>query len=668
MLPVIVLVLILVSFLFPWKLNFLRDTIAHKVEDGTGRTFVVDGDIWLYWLKGPLVTIDGLQLGNPSWASTPQMVTVEHVEATISLFNLLHKRVVIPKLSVIKPVANLEEGPDNKRNWYFDKQQSDSSTSVVIDEMAIDQGHVGYVAKAKNTNVQADLATLTGTNVDAKGDGSTNGIGAKATGTWNGMKLDVDAKGGDLLRLKDTDTAYPFNVKATIGASHVAADGTVTGIAALKAADLKVSLSGANLADWYRITGIGLPETPPYATTGHVRISDNVYRYENFTGHLGASDIAGSVAFEKRAQRPFVSGTLASKQLDLNDLAPMTGKKPEPAVAPKIVDATKPEKVLPQQTFSTEKWNTLDADVRFTGETIKNAGSIPFDHLEIHATMQDRVLSFTPMSFGFADGKMGGNFRFDGSADPMRATVDAKFADLSLARLTPKVTQTSKASFGRLNGTVKLDGRGNSIATMMATSNGTAQVAMGRGESSSLLLELVGLQGPQVVRYLLGDTNSKIDCAIADFGIKDGDMATSTSLIDTDKNIITFVGDANFANEKLDFKVTPLPKQRSVAVLRTPFYMTGTFANPNVRPDFGTLGARVGGAVALGLVNPALSLLPLIETAPGKDEDANCADLLAKIRNAPVKNTDAPEQVKPAKQPKAAVPKTAEAGPPAGAR
>ncbi len=651
--PLAVLVLVLISLLFPWKLNFLRDTIAKKVEDGTGRSFAISGDVWLYWLQGPRVTIDGLQLGNPAWASTPQMVSVDHVDTTVSLGSLLHKRVVLPKLSVVRPIANLEEGADGKRNWYFDKQQSDSSTAIVVEQMAIDQGHVGYVVKSRNTDVQADLATLTGAEVDTKGGGATNGIGAKATGLWNGLKLDVDAKAGDLLTLKNTDTPFPLDVKASIGASRVSASGTVTGVPKVKAADLKVTLAGANLADWYRIIGIGLPETPPYQTSGHVRIADGVYHYEDFTGKLGSSDIGGSVKFEKREPRPFVSGTLVSNQLDLNDLAPLAGKKLEPAVAPRVVDATKPQKLMPQETFNTEKWNTVDADIHFTGKSIKNAGAIPFDNLDIHATMQDRVLAFTPLSFGFADGKMGGNFRFDGSVSPMRATVDAKFSDLSLARLTPKVTQTAKASLGRLNGAVKIDGRGNSIGTMLATSNGTAQIAMGRGESSSLLLELIGLQGPQVVRYLLGDQKSKIGCAIGDFAITNGDMATTTSLVDTDLNVITFVGDADFKTEKMDFKISPLPKQKSIVVLRTPFYVTGTFVNPSVRPDLGTVAARVGGVVALGLLNPLAALIPLIETGPGQDSD--CAALLAKIKNAPVKNTDTPDQVKPAPQRKTAV-------------
>ena len=38
------------------------------------------------------------------------------------------------------------------------------------------------------------------------------------------------------------------------------------------------------------------------------------------------------------------------------------------------------------------------------------------------------------------------------------------------------------------------------------------------------------------------------------------------------------------------------------------------------------------GAIALGIVNPLLALIPLIETGPGKDND--CAALLAKIKDA----------------------------------
>ena len=127
-----------------------------------------------------------------------------------------------------------------------------------------------------------------------------------------------------------------------------------------------------------------------------------------------------------------------------------------------------------------------------------------------------------------------------------------------------------------------------------------------------------------------------------------GDLATKTSLVDTDVNVITFAGNLDFKDEKLDFRVTPLPKQKSIVVLRTPFNIGGTLANPSVLPDFTTLGARIGGAVALGFVNPLLALLPLVETGPGHDED--CSALLAKIKDVPIKDVNAAGQVTTVRQ------------------
>ena len=56
-----------------------------------------------------------------------------------------------------------------------------------------------------------------------------------------------------------------------------------------------------------------------------------------------------------------------------------------------------------------------------------------------------------------------------------------------------------------------------------------------------------------------------------------------------------------------------------------------------------------------------VATIMLIETGPGRDSD--CTALLAKVKDAPVKNTDAPGQVKPIKQPRVVVPKTAEPTP-----
>ena len=95
---------------------------------------------------------------------------------------------------------------------------------------------------------------------------------------------------------------------------------------------------------------------------------------------------------------------------------------------------------------------------------------------------------------------------------------------------------------------------------------------MGRGELSSLLLELAGLQGPQIVRYLLGDRNAKVNCVLGDFEVVNGDMRTKTAVIDTELNVVDITGDALdkkiAAMEAYATEIREFPHPRSGKYLR----------------------------------------------------------------------------------------------------
>ena len=64
--------------------------------------------------------------------------------------------------------------------------------------------------------------------------------------------------------------------------------------------------------------------------------------------------------------------------------------------------------------------------------------------------------------------------------------------------------------------------------------------------------------------------------------------------------------------------------------LQSPILVGGTFARPEVGVDKGQVALRAVGAVALGVINPFLALIPLIDAGPGADSD--CAQL---VRDAP---------------------------------
>lgn len=73
-----------------------------------------------------------------------------------------------------------------------------------------------------------------------------------------------------------------------------------------------------------------LPDTPPYSTDGHLsaelkRAKGAIYRYQNFNGKIGDSDIHGSLSYQVSKPRPSLNGELVSNQLRFADLAPLIG-------------------------------------------------------------------------------------------------------------------------------------------------------------------------------------------------------------------------------------------------------------------------------------------------------------------------------------------------------
>jgi uncharacterized protein involved in outer membrane biogenesis len=86
-------------------------------------------------------------------------------------------------------------------------------------------------------------------------------------------------------------------------------------------------------------------------------------------------------------------------------------------------------------------------------------------------------------------------------------------------------------------------------------------------------------------------------------------------------------GAVNLKSEEMDLKLNPKPKDSSVLSLNSPLYLRGTFSDPKPSPDVGKLAAKGLGAIVMGIINPLLSVLPLLKE--GKQEESPCEQLIA---------------------------------------
>ncbi len=650
---VVALGAVLVIFLSVFDWNLLRGYIGAKVTEKTGREFSIDGNLDVDFLPfPPRIYAERLRLANASWGSSPTMLDIQKLEFSISLLNLLKGDVVFPEASLSQPQILLEKSADGKRNWILDREQNLNDQAPRVGRLSVDTGTLVFRDPAIKTDISVAVSPAS-----VRQDIRQVGINFKAKGRFKGMASSAEGTGGKVLSLFDTQTPYPIKADISIGATKAAVDGTVTGLATFSAVDTRLNLRGDDLSALFPIIGIPLPPSPPYKVAGRLVRKDTTWHYDNFSGKVGDSDLAGDFNVKVGGKRPFVRANLVSRKLDLDDLGgfigalPQTGPGETSSKAQKKTAAVKAERsrVLPDKEYRLERLHAIDADVKFTGKSITGR-KLPLDDLVAHLKIDNGKVTLEPLDFGVAGGNVVSNIALDTNRKPLFAQADIQFKKLALNKLFPtiKLTESSK---GLIGGRAKLTGTGNSFAKLLATSNGRAGFSMSGGQISNLLLEIIGIDGAEIIKFLFGgDQNVAVRCLVADFSVKDGVMNTDVFVLDTEDTNISGEGKLSLKDESIHLTLLPYPKDKSFMSLRSPLLARGTFKHPTFAPDMNKVAARGGAALILGaLLTPLAAILPLIETGPGKDSD--CGGLIASL------NQTGPHDARVAKQKELASPK-----------
>lgn len=635
---------------FPW--DWLRGPVNRYVSEQTGRRFEITRRLDVKLGRTSRVMADGIEFANPDWARDPYLVKAESAEFEIKLWPLLRGQIQLPLVNLRQPVFGLQIQADGRRTWALGKDTSDVSTVPVIDLLLVDQGTLSYLAEAQGADIKAEFAisNVTGVKPGSTATAPDLPLSYKARGTWKKQAFAAQGRTGSVLQLSEKNVQpFPIEIKASAGRTSLQAQGSIGNLAALDGLDASFDLRGQTLADLYNLLGVVLPDTPTYALQGHLGKQGPVWKVAGIQGRLGQSDLSGQLVYERSGRLALLSGNVQSKALNFEDLGPLVGvpadrsgrttktvARARSSSAAKQVQA--PGKVLPTAALDLDRLKTMNADVRYKVAEVKNAKGLPLERIDAHIRLSNGVLQLDPLDLGVAGGRLAGLIRIDANTKPVAVQTRLDASLLQLNRLFPRIEST-KGSLGRLNGRIDLAGQGNSTAQVLGSSSGSVALLMGQGEVSNILLEFMGLDGGEIIKFLVGgDKNVRLRCAAAAFDVKQGLMSSRAILLDTADTVFNGNGQINLANETLDLVLYPKPKDRSILSLRSPLKITGTFADPSAGPDKGALAGRAGMALLLGAINPLLALAATVETGPGKDAD--CEGVLALA--SPVKPPEKP--------------------------
>lgn len=647
--PVIAIIIVLT---FDW--NRAKPWLDAKVSTAIERPFVINGNLAVHWevparsipkgertwrdyIPWPHLYADDVHVGNPAGLPQRDMASVRQFSFSLDPFGLLGHRIHVPVLRFDGPQAELLRLDREHYNWAFRHDEKTSKWKLDLDRLVLTRG----VVHVQDAVTKADITA----NIDTLQNDPTYGLAWTLTGSYNGAPLGGGGKTGTVLSLTESDIRFPIQADVHSANSRIAVEGTVTNPAHLAGIDLHLKLAAPSMARLYAFTGLVLPETPAFSTEGHLigNMGENKshWTYRDFKGKVGESDIAGSLEFSAGKPRDKLTGKIASHLLRFADLGPLIGADSNASKRARGVEAVQPDsKALPVEKFHTEKWKVLDADVRYTAERIIKDKGLPLSKLDTHLVMNDGVLTLHPLNFVLAGGNVNSNIKLDGSGqgtgkDAIKATLAATARHVQIKQLFPGIQKIQQATVGEINAEAKLSSTGDSVAAMLAGSNGEVKGLVSQGVVSKLLLEEAGLNVANViVTKLFGDKEVQLNCLASDLDVKDGVAQTRYFVLDTADAIVDIDGTVNMSTEAMNLRVKPETKGLRLFTLRTPFYVKGTFKHPDLSLDKKVLALKGGAAAALAVVAaPAAALLPLINTGPG--ETSPCAALLAQARVKP---------------------------------
>jgi len=608
----------IVAVVLLWNWDWFAPMVAARASAEIGRPVRIEH---LHIRLGRVTTIavDGVTVANPpGWAPGPPLAEVQQLLVRVDLLHyLFHHRLVVPLVELRDPSFSAVETPAGEANWRL-ALPAGSGGGTELGNLVIVNGQAHVVVPKLRANFTVMIATRHAPGMEPQ-------LLAEAHGIYAGQPITARMVGGAILALREANQPWPIDLRIANGPTTVSLVGSVRDPLALAGADLRLQLAGPDMGRLEPLTGMPVPQTPPYRVSGHLDFAPHRIRFENFAGTVGSSDLEGSISVAPGKPRDVIDAELHSRLVNLADLGGFIGAKA--GSAPSAAAAASPT-VLPTRTLHVPELNWADIHLRYEGGRIEGR-SMPLDNLAVALDIVNNEIMLHPISFGVGRGRISASVQLVPAGSELRTNASIDFQSVDVARLMAATHVFNGA--GTISGSGRIVTAGNSIAQMAANGNGAILLGMSGGDLSAMLVDLSGLEFGNALLAKLGvPKDTQVECMITDFALTRGVMQPRPMIVDTKEAIVTVTGRVDLRDEKLDLRLRTRPRHFSIGSLPGPINVDGTLKHPGIMPGAETF-VRGGLAVGLGIFLAPLAVLPTIQF--GTSDHGACDRLLAEARS-----------------------------------
>jgi uncharacterized protein involved in outer membrane biogenesis len=315
---------------------------------------------------------------------------------------------------------------------------------------------------------------------------------------------------------------------------------------------------------------------------------------------------------------------LSSNQIDISKLG-------QGAAAAPARPAPASDKMFSDEPLPFTELNLADANVRYTTKKLV-LPDMTVQNVNVTVALKGGDLAVKPFALELNGGKINGEVALNARNQTLAAKVDVRGFKSGDYLRENKITDYLKGASTDL--TVDVRGKGRSVRALMASLDGTTTLVVGDGQIDSRLYEIVGADLVKIINPTGKQSESKLNCVVQRFEIKDGVATSKVFTADTNSTTLTGEGTLNLGTEVPSLLLDQKPKDTSIFGVIPPIRVGGTFANLSFLPD--AAGTALGVAKTVGgaalMANPvglAAGLIARNATAD-KPQDA-CQQALAQV-------------------------------------
>ena len=495
LLPILLFVSVLV-YLDNADLSQHRDVIAEQVSKLAGRRLSLGGELDLNLSMTPSIVISDIALANAAWASEPEMLTIQRVDAQIDLSALLHGDIHILRFHVEDVKSLLETNADGLGNWVLVEagdDEVDSDDTGKTGELRLPWigdafiGDVEFIYRdgqsGQRVTAQLDHASVSAVKPESP-------IKLDIVGQVNNKPVEIDGTLALPAVFAAGSMDIPLELHATVLDLKADATGTITGAAESPAIDLSVQVNAANLNELRKVFGDVVPEVQPVKLDMEVKGDPGQPVSFKLNALAGKGRLDTQLTLRRDGPRPNLTGKVDINDVDVERLwAPLLAAKPVDSSATKATPSSTSSHQF-DQVIALDWLEVFDADVVLSAKNIK-LPQLHIKSLQNRFIVDDRNLKLDGLKLTTDAGSVMAQMQLNARGKRPELQLDLNTTVVALGKLQP-LAENERLRHSSAEAVIAITAHGDTVAVLIESLQGSAQLDFNnpqRKEKLSLKLE-----------------------------------------------------------------------------------------------------------------------------------------------------------------------------------